>query len=682
MAGRKWERGPSPGRSAGPSETGFGGPVSVLRGFGVARYARVVGMVDAVATGLAHPLDPLDEIEIRAAVAAVKRDARFRGSHRFFSVTLLEPDKDLVGGDVDRQAEVILVDRGDGATEEVTVSLAGAEVVGWVKLADCHAAYLLGEYMRAVEVVKKDERWLAALRARGIDDIERVQHDPWPAGNFGVAGEQGRRLVRIVCYVRHHKTDNGYAHPIEGLVATFDVTTGEILEILDDPEAAAIPSECANYDEAGVGAWRTSLKPLDIVQPDAPGFVVEGSAIRWENWRLRVSMHPLDALVLHDVGWDDGERLRPILHRASLAEMVVPYGDTGIGQRWKNAFDSGEIALGRFPFLNSLTLGCDCLGAIHYLDAVHVNESGEPYVSENAVCIHEEDYGILWKHTDQNTFTSEVRRSRRLVVSSFHTVGNYDYGFYWYFYLDGTIQMEVKLTGILQTKAVGELPGELVHSSLVAPGLAAPFHQHLFCFRIDLDVDGPSHQSVEEVELVAAPPEMEGNEFGAAMMLKSTPLTTELQARRLADSARSRSWKVVNSGSLNRLGQPVAYRLVPGLAPTLLAGEDSSVAKRARFATHNLWVTPYSPTERRAAGYPVCAPGEGGLPTFVAGDRSVTDTDVVLWHVFGVNHVPRLEDWPVMPVEYTGFSLVPCGFFDQNPALDVPPNDRINGHCH
>jgi primary-amine oxidase len=637
-------------------------------------------MVDAPAT-LAHPLDPLDEVEIRAAVAAVKQDARFGRSHRFFSVTLLEPDKRLVGRPAGRQVEVILVDRHTGVTEEVTVDLTGADVVEWVKLADCHAAYLLGEYMRAVEVVKGDERWRGALKARGIDDIERVQHDPWPAGNFGVAGEQGRRLVRIVAYVRHHETDNGYAHPIEGLVATIDVTTGEILEILDDPEVVAVPGKCANYDEAAVGGWRTSLKPLEIVQRHAPGFVIEGSAIRWENWRLRVSMHPLDALVLHEVGWDDGQRVRPILHRASLAEMVVPYGDTGIGQRWKNAFDSGEIALGRFPFLNSLKLGCDCLGDIRYIDAVHVDESGEPLVTENAICVHEEDYGILWKHTDQNTFTSEVRRSRRLVVSSIHTVGNYDYGFYWYFYLDGTIQLEVKLTGILQTKAASGLPGHLDHSSLVAPGLAAPFHQHLFCVRIDLDVDGPGHQTVEEVELVAAPSEMAGNELGGAMILKTTRLETESQARRLADSARGRSWKVVNSGSLNGLGQPVAYRLVPGQAPTILAGESSSVAKRAAFATHNLWVTPYSPTERRAAGYPVCAPGHSGLPSFVAGDRSVADTDVVLWHVFGVNHVPRPEDWPVMPVEYVGFSLVPFGFFDRNPGIDVPPNDHVNGHC-
>jgi primary-amine oxidase len=638
-------------------------------------------MVEVPALQSSHPLEPLDEDEIRAAAEIVRGHQRYRESLRFFAVTLLEPDKGL-DGPVDRRAEVVVVDRDEGSTEEIVVNLTRGEVADWSMLEDAHAAYLLAEYMYAVKVVKRDERWLAALKARGIDDIELVQHDPWPAGNFGTSSEQGRRLVRIVAYLRHHDADNGYAHPIEGLVATVDVSSGDILEILDHTEVSTIPAECGNYDEASLGAFRQTLKPLEITQPDGPGFEIDGSAIRWEQWRLRAVMHPLDALVLHEVGWDDGSRVRPILHRASLAEMVVPYGDTGVGHRWKNAFDSGEIAMGRFPFVNSLKRGCDCLGEIRYLDALHVNEAGETLRTENAICVHEEDYGILWKHSDLNTFTFDVRRSRRLVVSSIHTVGNYEYGFYWYFYLDGTIQLEVKLTGIVQTKAWGGDPSELTHASVIGPSLLAPFHQHLFCFRLDLDVDGPGHQTVEEVELVAAPPDAEGNEFGGAMIVESTALRTELQARRFADSSRSRSWKVVNNSSHNRLGQPVAYRLVPGQAPTLLAREGSPISKRAGFATRNLWVTPYSPLERRAAGYPVCAPGGAGLQTFVAADRSVTDTDVVLWHTFGVNHVPRPEDWPVMPVEYTGFSLVPCGFFDRNPAIDVPPNDRINGHCH
>ncbi len=215
--------------------------------------------------------------------------------------------------------------------------------------------------------------------------------------------------------------------------------------------------------------------------------------------------------------------MRPVVHRASISEMVVPYGDPGPMHGWKNAFDVGEWGLGRMA--NSLALGCDCLGSITYLDANFCSEHGHPYVVENAICIHEEDYGILWKHTDMNTGHVEVRRSRRLVVSSISTVGNYEYGFYWYFYLDGTIQLEVKLTGIMSTQAV-EAGQDLPFASMVAPGLAAPVHQHLFCARLDLEVDGPVNEAYEvSVEPL---PTSGDNPWGNAFRPRTVRLETEL----------------------------------------------------------------------------------------------------------------------------------------------------------
>jgi primary-amine oxidase len=354
--------------------------------------------------------------------------------------------------------------------------------------------------------------------------------------------------------------------------------------------------------------------------------------------------------------------------------MVVPYGDPGPLHGWKNAFDAGEWGLGRLA--DSLTLGCDCLGAIHYLDVPMADERGGSRVLERGICVHEEDYGILWKHVDMQTGTTEVRRSRRLVVSSISTVGNYEYGFYWYLYLDGTIQLEVKLTGIMSTMGIaqGDQPR---HATVVAPGLAAPVHQHLFCARLDLDVDGETNE-VYEVDTTPLAPGPD-NPWTNAFVAQQTPLRSEREAQRLVDPGRSRSWLVVNPHAHNRLGQPVGYRLRPGAAPTLLAGPDSPVGRRATFATRNLWVTPYDPGERRPAGdHPNQSGGGDGLPRWTSADRSLVDADVVLWHTFGITHVPRPEDWPVTPVEYCGFHLVPFGFFDGNPALDVPPSEE---HC-
>jgi primary-amine oxidase len=391
-----------------------------------------------------------------------------------------------------------------------------------------------------------------------------------------------------------------------------------------------------------------------------------------------VTFDPYEGLVLHTVGYHEGDRIRPVLHRASISEMVVPYGDPGPMHGWKNAFDAGEWGLGRMG--NSLKDGCDCLGVIHYFDAVLSTEQGDPYTVENAVCLHEEDYGILWKHNDMHGGTNETRRSRRLVVSFIATVGNYEYGFYWYFYLDGNIQLEVKLTGIVSPMAI--TPGEQPEfANVIAPGIAAPHHQHLFSARLDLDVDGAVNSVYEvEAEPVAAGPE---NPWGNAFRQRSTALTSELGAIRDTNASTSRSWRVVNESSRNGLGQPVGYKLLPTVStPTMLASPDSSVGRRAGFARHNLWVTPYRDDERRAAGeYPNQHEGGDGLPRWTAADRSLVDTDVVLWYTFGVTHFVRPEDWPVMPVEYTGFVLSPVGFFDRNPALDVAPTSG-EGSCH
>lgn len=617
---------------------------------------------------MAHPLDPLTADEIGIAVAAARGTGRLDDAAWFSTVTVDDTrSTERDGGG--RRARLVIVPGPESSLVEATVALAAGDVIRWETHDAVRPALGFGESLVAIAALHEHEGFRAALVARGVTDLDKVQVDPWPTGNFGIAAEEGRRVARCICFYREEPGDNGYARPIEGLQVLVDMARGEVLDVRDTG-AVPLPDDAGSYAPEDHPP-RPGLAPLVVSQPDGVGFDVDGHELRWQGWSLHVSLDPLEGIVLRDVAYDG----RSILRRASISEMVVPYGDPGPGHGWKNAFDAGEWGLGRLA--NSLALGCDCVGEIRYLDAVLADEQGGASTIANALCLHEEDAGILWKHHDLHTGRTEVRRRRRLVVSSIATIGNYEYGFYWYLHQDASLELEVKLTGILSTAAVGPGPPHPA-SPTIAPGLAAPVHQHLFCARLDMAVDGPVNE-VHEVDVTPLPAD-DANPWANGFAPTVSRLTSERDARRFIDPARSRSWATVNPAVRNALGRPVAYRLVPRATPALLAGDGSSIAARAGFATRNLWVTPYDPAQRRAAGdFPNQHPGGAGLPAWTAADRSLVDREVVVWHTFGVTHVPRPEDWPVMPVETTGFQLLPSGFFDRNPALDVPPPDHCDG---
>ncbi len=638
-------------------------------------------------TSTVHPLDPLSADEIVRAWELIRAKQAPGPRTRVISVALHEPPKNVVlrhqpGGPVEREAFVVLLDNATRTTYESVVSLTRELVLAWTAVPGVQPSIVFDEFFECEAAVRADPRWQDAMRRRGVTDFSLTMVDPWSAGNFGFAGEEGRRLVRALTWVRRTPTDNGYARPVANLLTVVDLDDMQVVEV-QDFGVVSLPPEDANYTP-DVAVARTGLKPLEIHQPEGPSFELDGHHLSWQRWRMRLGFTPREGLVLHTVTYRDQGRDRPVLYRASVVDMVVPYGDPRPTYFHRNAFDIGEYGIGYLA--NSLELGCDCLGEIRYVDAVVNDSRGGAVTIANAICVHEEDAGILWKHLDWRTGLSEVRRSRRLVVSFIATVGNYEYGFYWYFYQDGTAQLEVKLTGIISNGAV--MPGEKPPwGELVAPQVYGPIHQHFFSARLDLMVDGLEN-SVYEVDTVADPPGPQ-NPYGAAFRARATLLGRESAAQRIIDPLAGRFWKIVNPSVKNRLGEPVGYKLVPGENVLPFAAPEAQVIRRAAFMTKHLWVTRYDPRERYATGdYPNQHPGGAGLPSYVRDDAPLENTDVVVWYTFGAHHVVRPEDWPVMPVACIGFMLKPVGFFDGNPALDVPrpmqhgANGHGSGCCH
>jgi primary-amine oxidase len=636
-----------------------------------------IGTADRTASSAPdHPLNPLSADEIRGVRKILDGNGLLGDTVRFVYVALDEPHKKTVlafktGDPIDRCARVLLLDRATGQGTDLVVSITAERIVSRVDIdgaSDGHVPILDQEFEDIESFLLECPDWLDAMRKRDLNPAD-VRAVPLSAGVFGHDDEVGRRIVRVLAFYQYDEADLPWAHPIDGVVAYVDLTQRTVVKVIDEV-TLPLPTERGEWDaEPHAVPPRTDLKPIEITQPEGASFTVEGNQISWADWSFRFGFDVREGLTLHQLSVDG----RPVVYRASIAEMVVPYADPSPVRYWQNYFDQGEYLFGRYT--NSLELGCDCLGEIKYFDVTIADEDGHPKVMKNAICLHEEDYGVLWKHTDMFNGMAETRRSRRLVISFFLTIGNYDYGFYWYLYLDGTIELEAKATGIVFASAYRGPEG---FSTEMAPGLGAPFHQHMFSARLDMAVDGDVNV-VEEVDAVAVPVGPD-NPWGNAFRPQKTKLTRESEAMRIADNLKARVWHITNPTKQNRLGQNVGYALHPEGQPVLLADPSSSIAKRAAFATKHLWVTKYDPAERYPAGQFVNQhPGDAGLPSFVAQDRDIDGADIVVWHTFGLTHFPRPEDWPVMPVDRAGFKLKPVGFFDRNPALNVPV--APTSHC-
>lgn len=628
----------------------------------------------AAAAAPAHPLEPLGADEIAAATRIIQAHASFPADALFSTVVLNEPSKESVlafqpGMTFAREAFAIIMDRPNNRTYEVIVDLRGERVLTWKEIPGVQPQVFVIEYNLVPAIVKADPRWQEAMRIRGLSP-DSVQIDTWAAGD--VPKQHRGRLLRALTYYKG-KSFNFYGRPVEGVVALVDMNTKKVIEF-HDGGAMPLPPPSQELDMASIGKQRTAPAPLSITQPNGPSFTLEGNEVRWQGWRFRFALHPREGLVLYTVGIEDKGKERPVCYRASLSEMVVPYADPDSNWRWRSAFDVGEYGVGRLA--SPLEPNVDAPSNATLLDVVFSDDSGKVYTLPRAVGLYERDGGILWKHFDTYSGANESRRARELVLFFVACIGNYDYSVSWIFHQDGTLEVDAGLTGIMLPKGVDEMmshDGSTMDNfgHLVSPNIVAPHHQHFFCFRFDMDVDG-TRNGVAEINSKPIP-RGKRNPSGSAFTMEETYFRKERDAARRLNMETSRLWSVYNPNVFNSLGHYAGYVLVPGANAVPFAQSSATVRKRAGFIDNHVWATRYRATEMNAAGaYPSQGQGSEGLPRWIADNESIDGEDVVLWYTMGVTHIPRPEEWPIMTVTHIGFKLVPAGFFSRNPALDVP----------
>lgn len=302
--------------------------------------------------------------------------------------------------------------------------------------------------------------------------------------------------------------------------------------------------------------------------------------------------------------------------------------------------------------------------------------------------MHEQDNGLQHKHTNYRTGAATVVRNRQLVVQMICTVANYEYIFAFILDQAANIELEVRATGILSTVPFDNKNGQTVPwGTNVGPGVMAPFHQHMFSLRVDPAVDGFKNTIYYEDSVPM--PEDDSNPW-------SVGYTTEKNIIKKSGSAftsvdRHRVFKIRNDNIINSVTHhPIAYKLQTSPSQMILASSKSFGTKRAQFATRPIWVTKYQDDELFAAGeFTNQSKSSEGVEVWAGRNDTVENEDVVLWHskfllssyllifayillAFGLTHNPRVEDFPVMPMERVSVMLKPDGFFTKNPALDVP----------
>jgi primary-amine oxidase len=519
------------------------------------------------------------------------------------------------------------------------------------------------------DIVKKDPRVIAALKHHGVTDLAGVRCEPIPI-TWMIFPEQSSSRIGFGDCTDSHGVYHPWGRAIEGVYILADLTSEKVLKVVDN-EPVPMSTADINYEEADATP-RPGTKPLLVTQPLGPGYTIDKGEVVWQNWHFRFRLDPRVGPVINLVRYQDGDRLRSVMYEGSLSEMYVPYMDPDEGWSSRAFVDAGEFLLG--GLIKPVGLD-DCPAHAQYFTGLVPSDAGAPVLKPQLACLFERPGdGPAWRHLEGNVISG--RPSRELVLRTAAVAGNYDYLLDWIFQQDGTIRVAVGATGIVETKGVKdqmaamEEPGKLQHGTLVAPNLVAVNHDHYFSYRLDLDVDGPANSFMVD-RLVQEP--LSGKTRKTIWAAQSSIAQKEKDAILDIDMRTPSMWHFINPNQHDARGYPTGWEIMPGATAVSSISNDDPAQRVGAFSGHQMWVTPYNPDERYAAGtYVTNNDGLRGLPEWTKANRSIENTDIVGWYTLGFHHVVRLEDWPVMPTLWHDFLIRPVNFFDQNPTLTLP----------
>lgn len=636
-----------------------------------------------------HPLNGLTPKEITTAYEVVAKSPNAYKEMRFSEIRLKDPEKNKVWDSFlnhtalkeDRIALFTLL-KGNQVIEG-EVNLNTKQLSKWNVLNNTHGMVLYDDMVAVQEIINKSAEYKKVLKKRGIKADAKVVTTPLTVGYFG--GKDGLdKQLNILKVISYLDTGDGnyWAHPIENLVAVVDLDKKKVIKI---EEADIIPVPMANRPINKSEA--PALKPLNVVEPEGKSFNITGQTVHWGPWCFHVGLDARVGLQLSTVTYKDQGVKRKVMYEGNLGGMVVPYGDPDIGWYFKSYLDSAEYGMGNLT--SSIERGIDAPNNAVLLDAVIADSSGQPRVIPNAIAIFERYAGPEYKHQEMEQPNVSAER-RELVVRWISTVGNYDYLFDWVFNPNGIIGINAGATGIEAVKGVKartmhdpSAKEDTRYGTLIDHNIVGTTHQHIYNFRLDLDVDGDNNSFMEIDPVVVR--ENSASPRTSSMQTRERIVTTEKEAAQKFDPSTIRL--VSNLNKENRMGNPVSYQIIPfagGTHPIAKGANfspDEWLFKRLSFMDKQIWVTKYNANEKFPEGkYPNRSDKDTGLGEFVANNDAIDNKDLVVWMTTGTTHVARAEEWPIMPTEWVYTMIKPWNFFDSTPTLNNP--DKPSEHKH
>ena len=640
-----------------------------------------------------HPLNSLNMEELKAAYNIIAQSKYAYPDMRFTELKLKEPEKAKVWDwflnhkafKEDRIATFILL-KGKEVIEG-EVNLNRKEVTKWNAVENTHGMILFDDFETVQNSIENSEEYKAALKKRGIDDVKKVIANPLTVGYFG--GKDGlNKEMNVLKVVSYLDTGDGnyWAHPIENLVAVVDLNQKKVISI---EEASLIPVPMAPRPYVSKNT-KVPPKPLNITEPEGKNFTISGQTVHWGNWCFHVALDSRVGLQLSTVTYKDKGVKRKVMYEGSLGGMVVPYGDPELGWYFKSYLDSGEYGMGTLT--SPINPGKDAPENAVILDAVIADYKGQPQVIPNAIAIFERYAGPEYKHKEIFGDQDASEERRELVVRWISTVGNYDYMFDWVFNQNGVIGINAGATGIEAVKGVksrtmhdSTAKEDTKYGTLIDHNIVGTTHQHIYNYRLDMDVDGIENSFVHMDPVIK--PTTDGGVRKSSMQIDTKIIGNEKNAAEKFDPSTIRL--ISNLNKENKMGNPVSYQLIPfagGTHPIAKGAQfspDEWLFKRLSFMDKQIWVTQYHQDERYPEGkYSNRSTHDTGLGQFVDNNQNIENKDLVVWLTTGTTHVARAEEWPIMPTEWVNTLLKPWNYFDGTPTLNIDMDKEKNHQDH